>query len=48
MLHPILIKEIRQKIHTSYGDSDKLPPIKPLLIIILVLCILYILLKYIL
>ena len=41
MLPANKIKEISDKIHINYGDSDKLPPIKPLLIILIVIAILY-------
>lgn len=40
------IKEISSNIHTNYGDSDGLPPIKPILIILLIVGMLYLAVCY--
>lgn len=40
------IKEISNNIHTNYGDSDGLPPIKPILIILLIVGMLYLAVCY--
>lgn len=40
------IKEISSKIHTNYGDSDRLPPVKPILIVLLIVGMLYVAVCY--
>lgn len=40
------IKEISNNIHNSYGDSDGMPPIKPILIVLLIVGLLYLAVCY--
>jgi len=40
------IKEISSNIHTNYGDSDGLPPVKPILIVLLIVGMLYVAVCY--
>lgn len=40
------IKEISNNIRTNYGDGDGLPPIKPILIVLLIVAMLYLAVCY--
>lgn len=40
------IKEISNNIHTNFGDSDGLPPVKPILIVLLIVAMLYLAVCY--
>jgi hypothetical protein len=40
------IKEISSNIHPNYGDSDGLPPVKPILIVLLIVGMLYVAVCY--
>jgi hypothetical protein len=40
------IKEISNNIHSNYGDSDGMPPIKPIVIILLIVGLLFLAVCY--
>lgn len=40
------IKEISDNIHVNYGDNDDLPPIKPILIVLLIIGMLFLTVCY--
>lgn len=40
------IKEISNNIHNRYGDSDGIPPIKPMLTVLLIVGLLYLAVRY--
>lgn len=41
------VKEISDNIHNNYGDWDGVPPIKPILIILFIIGMLYLMVCYI-
>jgi hypothetical protein len=46
MIPPKIIKDISDKLHSNYGDSDKTPSIKPILILLIIVGLLYLMVYY--